>query len=320
MPVLRLALATAALLMLLAGAAQAAPIGALKQYKIPTPNSEPRDIARGADGNFWFTEANENLPAQIGRVTPAGAMTEFGGACEFCILTDIAQGPDPDVLFFTSNDPFLGRITTAGEFLAPIVIPSSSAVGGDLAVHGTDVWFNDFNDDNLWRYDTLTGQFTAFRVPDTPTDVAVDAAGTVWFTINAAEGAIGELDPATGGVTVTTVGGFMRAIAVATDGDVWFTHRFTPQGVGRLDPVTHVVTEFPVADGAGPEGITAAPGGGVWITQTLKGNVARVSDAGAITEGKAVKGSEPFGITTDSTGDPWWVMGSANKIGELQLR
>src|SRR5918999_2828459 len=319
MPVLRLALAPAGLLVLLAGAALAAPIGALKQYKIPTADSQPRDIARGADGNFWFTESNPNLPAQIGRVTPAGAMSEFGPACDFCILTDIAQGPDPGVLFFTSNEAFLGRITTQGQFLEPITIPSSSAVGGDLAVHGTDVWFNDFNGDNIWRYDTLTGQFTPFSVPDTPTDVAVDAAGRVWFTINAAEGAIGELDPATGAVTVTTVGGFMRAIAVATDGDVWFTHRFTPQGVGRLDPATHAVTEFPVPDDTGPEGITAAPEGGVWITQTLKGNAARVSDAGVITEGKAVKNSEPFGITVDATGDPWWVMGSANKIGELQL-
>jgi streptogramin lyase len=319
MPVLRVAVVTAGLLMLLGGTAQAAPIGALKQYKIPTADSQPRDIATAVDGNRWFTESSEFLPAQIGRVTPAGAVTEFGPACDTCILTDIARGPG-DVLFFTSNEAFLGRITTAGQFLAPIPIPSTLAVGGSLAVHGTDVWFNDFNGDNVWRYDTLTGQFTAFPVPDTPTDVAVDAAGTVWFTINAAEGAIGELDPATGAVTVTGVGGFLRAIAVATDGDVWFTRRFTPQGVGRLDPATHAVTEFPVADGTGPEGITAAPGGGVWITQTLKGNVARVTDSGVITEGKAVKGSEPFGITVDAEGDPWWAMSAANKIGELQLR
>ena len=320
MPVVRLALLTAALLMLLGDAAQAAPLGALKQYRIPTADSRPRDIAAGADGNFWFTETSEFLPAQIGRVTPAGDMTEFGGACDTCILTDIAQGPDPGVLFFTSNEAFLGRITTAGQFLPVIDIPSTLAVGGDLAVHGTDVWFNDFNGRNLWRYDTVAGQFARFPVATTPTDVAVDAAGTVWFTANDVPSGIGSLDPATGDVTVTPIEGFLRSIAVATDGDVWFTKRFTPQGVGRLDPATRAVTEFPVADGTGPEGITAGPDGSVWITQTLKGNVARVTDAGVITEGKAVKNSDPVGITVDAAGDPWWVMASANKIGELQLR
>ena len=41
---------------------------------------------------------------------------------------------------------------------------------------------------------------------------------------------------------------------------------------------------------------------------------------GVITEAKAVKRSEPFGITVDADGDPWYTMMSANKIGELRLR
>lgn len=30
--------------------------------------------------------------------------------------------------------------------------------------------------------------------------------------------------------------------------------------------------------------------------------------------------SEPFGITVDAQGDPWYAMMSANKIAEFQLR
>jgi virginiamycin B lyase len=317
MRAVRIVLLTIGLSALLAGPAAAAPVGALKQYRIPTQDTQPRYIANGSDGNRWFTESSEFLPAAIGRITPAGDVTEFGPACEFCILNDIAQGP-ADVLYYTSNDPILGRITTAGELLPPVQIPNSIAVAGNLAIAGSEVWFTDFNNDSLWRYDIPTGAFTQFPVPE-PADVAVDAAGGVWFTANI-DHAIGRLDPQTGAVTLTPVGdGFPRQIAVAANGMIWFTQRFTPQGVGRLDPTTNAVTVFPFTN-VGPEGIAASPAGGVWFTQTTKGNIARITDDGVVVEAKVVKGSEPFGITVDADGDPWYTMMSANRIAELQLR
>jgi streptogramin lyase len=317
MGVRRVCLLAAALLLLAAGIAQAAPIGALKQYRVPTDDSAPRDIANGSDGNRWFTETSEFLPATIGRITPAGDITEFGPACPFCILTDIAQGPG-GILYYTSNDPILGRITTGGEFLEAVPMPSSNAVAGSLAIDGNDVWISDFNGDNLWRYDVVAGQFTQFPVPE-PFDVAVDAAGRVWFTAPL-DNAIGRLDPLTGAVTLTPTTGIPRQLTVATDGSIWFTVRFTPQAVGRLDPATGTVTEFPVTPGVGPEGIAASPDDSVWFTQTTKGNIARITADGVITEARTVKGSEPFGITVEADGDPWYAMASANRIGELQLR
>ena len=49
-------------------------------------------------------------------------------------------------------------------------------------------------------------------------------------------------------------------------------------------------------------------------------NIARIDNAGAITEAKAVKGSQPFGITVAPNGDPWYTMFAADKIATLQLR
>ena len=143
-------------------AAQAAPIGALKQFRVPTDNSQPRSITNGSDGNRWFTMGTEFVPSKIGRITPAGDITEFGPACETCIVTDIIQGPH-DVLYYTSNDPILGRITTSGDILDPIAMPESDALGGNLAVHGRDIWITDFNNDSLWRYDVDSGLFTGAR-------------------------------------------------------------------------------------------------------------------------------------------------------------
>ena len=316
MRVLRLILLTTVLSMLLGAVAQAAPIGTLKQYRLPTADSDPRYITNGSDGNRWFTESSEFLPAAIGRITPTGDVTEFPVNCNGCILNDIAQGPN-NVLYFTSNDPFLGRITTSGTVLDPIPMPASDALAGNIAIHGNQVWITDFNGDNLWRYGIVSGQFTQFPVPE-PSDVVVDAAGIVWFTAPLAPG-IGRLEPQTGVISVTPTQGFPREITIATDGSVWFTERFTPQAVGRLNPATNVVTEFPVTN-VGPEGIAASPNGSVWFTQTTKGNIANITANGAITETKVVKGSEPFGITVDADGDPWYAMMSANKIAEFQLR
>ena len=92
------------------------------------------------------------------------------------------------------------------------------------------------------------------------------------------------------------------------------------QAVGRLNPATNAVTIFPTPSNPGPQDIAASPDGTVWFTQTTKGNVARIDNAGVITEAKAVKGSQPFGITVAPNGDPWYTMFAANKIATLQLR
>ena len=301
-------------------AAQAAPVGALKQFRVPTADSEPLSITNGSDGNRWFVEANLDSVLEspaIGRITPAGEITEFPVNCSFCSLSDIVQGPD-GILYFTSNEPILGRITTSGEFLAPIPMPDSDVLAGDLAVNGNEIWITDFNNDSLWRYNDTDGQFTQFPVPE-PADVAVDLGGRVWFTAPLAPG-IGELNPATGAVTVTPTERTPRQLTVASDGDIWFTARFAPQGVGELDPDTNNVREFPLTN-VGPEGTTASSDGSVWFTQTTKGNIARITDDGVITEGKGVRDSEPFGITVAPNGDdPWYTMLEANKIATLQLR
>jgi streptogramin lyase len=319
----------------LGSGAVAAPVGALKQFRVPTANSEPRAITNGSDGNRWFTEGTEftNAPPKIARITAAGDITEYApdvaDGCNVCIITDLAQGPG-GILYITSNDPTLMRFNVATQsFEPPVQMPNTSALGGNLAVSATDVWITDFNNDVVWRYHLANGQFTSSAVSD-PADVAVDVAGNAWFTqpgdVNApGTSNIGRIDAATGAVTTTpTTDGSTtvapRSVAVASDGQVWFTARFVPQGVGRLNPATGVVTIFPTPSNPGPQEIAASPDGTVWFSQISKGNIARIDNAGVITEAKSVKGSQPFGITVAPNGDPWYTMFAADKIATLQLR
>jgi streptogramin lyase len=312
-----------------AGAAVAAPAAKLKQFRVPTDNSEPRDITNGSDGNRWFTEGTEftGVEAKIGRITPAGEITEFApglaDGCNFCILTDIQRGQG-DLVYVTSNDPTLMRFNVQTEgFEAPVAMPNNGALAGQLAVHGDRVWITDFNNDVVWRYSTTTGTFEAFAASN-PADVAVDAAGNAWFTEPQANDDlstnIGRIDAVTGEVTrtVTAVAAVFLAVS-PTDGKVWFAARFGTQGVGFLDPADgNSVTFFPVAN-TGPAGIAAGPDGTIWFTQVITGNAASITNDGVISEGKAVKGSGPAGITIAPDGDPWYAMLEGNKIATLQL-
>ena len=311
---------------------EAAPLGGLKQYRVPTADSQPRHVTVGSDGNLWFTEGNAVFPnpANVGRITPSGEITEFPVCLDGCLPNDIVQGPG-NVLYFTQNDPGLGRITTSGEVL-PDVAPVdgegnqiTNAIGNGIAAAGGNVWYTDFNNDSLWRYNTVTGQFTQFEVPtpnSDPFDVAVASDGTVWFT-EAGARAIGRLDPTTGAFTETPVPGGRtpRSIAIATDGSVWFTERFDHR-VGRLDPATNQVTEWAtLTPNAGPEDIVAAPNGAMWFTQFNAGNVARITSNGTISEGRSVKNSGPFGVTIGPNGrSVWYTMLDADRIAVLKPR
>jgi virginiamycin B lyase len=312
--------------LLVVSVAQAAPIGTLKQFRIPTTNGNPAEITQALDGNFWFTESHVNPPQtdnhHIGLITPSGTITEFL-VCQFCFPGDIVQGAD-GILYFTKSDPGLGRITTSGVVLADVVPANTLANGNSVAASGNGIYFTAFNTNSIWRYDTVTGAFTEFAVPTPgaiPYDITAAPDGTLWFTEFGAD-AIGHLNPATGVISETSVGdgpNGPRGITVATDGKIWFTKRFD-NTVGFLVPGTNSVTEFPLASPSGPEGIAAAPDGSVWFTQSVAGNVARITATGVLSEGKRVKGSEPFGVTVAPDGNPWYAELSADKIAVLQLR
>ncbi len=340
--VVGLAIALGAML----SAAQAAPsLFKFTQYKVPTANSEPRYVTPGSDGNLWFTEGADfftpnadpdtggTFHNQIGRITPTGEITEFRVEGCQCFLNDIVQGPG-GVLYYTTNNQGLGRITTDGEVLPEVVPGNFSAIGGGVAAHGNDVWYTDFNTDSLWRYSVdpenpNSGQFTQFEVPTPgadPLDVAVASDGTVWFS---GSGAIRSLDPQSGAFTETPVtGSSPRHIAIASDGKVWFTDRFNHR-VGYLDPSTNQVTDFPtLTPNAGPQDIASASGGTMWFTQARVGNVAQITPDGTITEaGRRVKDDpnsgleSAFGITVyPEDQSVWYTKPADNKVAHLTRR
>jgi streptogramin lyase len=85
----------------------------MSEFALPTANSSPSSIAAGPDGNLWFTEQNAN---QIGKITAAGTVTEYGvGPDVQGGLDDIAAGPDGNVWFTCQLCGGIGNISPPGR-------------------------------------------------------------------------------------------------------------------------------------------------------------------------------------------------------------
>jgi streptogramin lyase len=114
------------------------PDGAITEFEIPTPDSQPRAIALAADGNIWF---GMFAAGKIGRITPDGSITEFEIPTPDSGPRALAAGPDGNVWFSQFRASKIGRITPDGE-IAEFPLPRPNSGPGDITV-GTDgnLWF-----------------------------------------------------------------------------------------------------------------------------------------------------------------------------------
>src|SRR5260370_38993515 len=91
-----------------------------------TSNSFANDITTGPDGAIWFTEIIPNLQSltfvgKIGRITPAGQISEFPVPTRSNLL-GITAGPDGNLWFTELEGGRILRITPMGsisEFSRP---------------------------------------------------------------------------------------------------------------------------------------------------------------------------------------------------------
>ena len=118
--------------------------GSRRQGSSPSSRSRRRaavlGITAGPDGNLWFTESGAN---QIGRITPAGAVTEFPIPTAGSHPYGITAGPDGNLWFTEFNANKIGRITTAGVITEFPIPTAGSAAYGIAAGPDGNLWFTE---------------------------------------------------------------------------------------------------------------------------------------------------------------------------------
>ncbi|HEX9095509.1 MAG TPA: IPT/TIG domain-containing protein [Candidatus Dormibacteraeota bacterium] len=240
--------------------------GVSADNSISAPNVGPQDVVAGPDGNLWFTEGSAN---QIGRITPAGAVTEFPLPAANSAPHGITAGPDGNLWFAESLTNRIGRITTAGV-ITEFPIPTSSSGPHDITA-GPDgnLWFTESFSNKIGRI-TTAGAITEFSVPTAgsqPGGIAAGSDGNLWFTESTESGLgvanIGRITPS-GSITeapTPTAGSAPVDITAGADGNLWFTEQGANQ-IGRITPAVLPPAVTSVVPNWGPVG------GGTVVTIT----------------------------------------------------
>lgn len=130
---------------------------------------QPRDIALGSDGNIWFVEATgslADLPATIGKISPAGAITEYAFASNANPLA-IVKGAGSD-LVITDYYGILWFVNTNGTWTQHTMPPAISNVSAGIAV-GPDI--------NYWFVAQGVGVFVRLLMNVTPASISFSQIG-----------------------------------------------------------------------------------------------------------------------------------------------
>src|SRR5260370_28737820 len=110
-----------------------------------TSNSFANDITTGPDGAIWFIEIIPNIQSgtlvgKIGRITPAGQISEFPVPTRSNLL-GITAGPDGNLWFTELQSGKIGRITPTGT-ISEFPLPTSESTSAFITT-GPDgaIWF-----------------------------------------------------------------------------------------------------------------------------------------------------------------------------------
>lgn len=203
-----------------------------QSFDIPTANSQPMGITTGPDGAMWFTQFASN---KIGRITNAGAITEFPLPADSG-PTSLVTGPDGALWITLQTGNAIARMTTSGV-VTPYSLTTANSAPTDITV-GTDnnLWFTERDSNRIGRM-SVRGLLAEFSLPTAqsqPQQITAGAGGDLWVTQPGAN----RLSRVTTSGVVTefilpsaNTGPF--GIVSGIDGNTWFTGK-TGNNVSRL--------------------------------------------------------------------------------------
>jgi streptogramin lyase len=290
-------------------------------------------LTAAPDGAVWFVETGVS---KIGRITPAGAITEYATPHP---LSGLTLGPDGALWFTEVSVSTVGRLTTSGaitEYNVPCTVsPSGQSVCGvpEAITAGPDgaLWFTECCDNGVVGRITINGVVTQYFVNLVEAySITPGPDGAVWFLgwVNGGVTIKAGRITASGQSTTYTVEPagdlcFPAPIISGPDGNLWYGDPCYNLSVGEITTAGVLAQQyFPLSGNPrnGPAALAVGPDGAVWFPETniYSGTpthiLGRVVPGGAVTEYNVpVANISGSSITTGRDGALWFTDG-ANTI------
>jgi virginiamycin B lyase len=334
-PVLLLA-ALICVLGLAAGSARAADV---QLFAVPTAGAGLSNIVAGPDGALWF---NEQGGFAVGRITTAGAVTEF----PVPRASYSANGDGPTTIVSSGGN--LWTLANVGSTIDEVSVAGTvTQLYANLNQSATNlapdsaggVWATSLAgagggsvSGGLFRVDPPTGAVRNYRNPQftgefQPVPIVAGPNGTAWFADGGT--AIREVNNA-GKITSIPIHGsgsmLVTSIAFDRKGDLWFSE-YVPGG-GFVSSTKGAIGEIPA--GSKTATLTRLPGnqtpgsmilgsdGGIWFTWS-QGIGRLATQTGAIQLVKLGAAYHPSSIAFGSDHNLWFVDPLAGDIGQVEV-
>src|SRR2546425_1128009 len=252
---------------LVAGSKTKIALASAELYEPVAPRLGANDIATGPDGSLWFTEMLAN---RIGRITTAGAITQFNIPTAQSSPRNIVEGSDGNLWFTENNASQIGRVTVSGIFKEYPTTTSESGPRGIATGPDGNLWFTESFANKVGKLTPL-GTVTEYSITTFGSDargIIAGADGNLWFTENNAN-QIGKVT--TSGVVTeydlnTDGNAGALGVALGPDGNVWFAE-FALNELGMIT-TAGVITHFSGPVVTAPTAVWTGPDGNIWFTQT----------------------------------------------------
>jgi virginiamycin B lyase len=324
-----------------AGSADAAPgvttsVPPITYTFVGTGSSRPFWITPGPDGNLWFTDTDASA---VGRITPAGTVTEFKvgkGKRPYAIVA----AADGNLWFTEMAVDKIGVVDVAGNLIHEYAIPGVEPhPAGITAAPDGSVWFTEMGTgenitDAVGRI-TLDGQIESFELYSCacfPVGITTGPDGNLWATEELGvyggyvPGTVDRISP--DGSTIDRFpipvdqdqpGHLPGLIAPGPDGRLWFSeYAADVHRLGRIDTAGKIREVDLPGTVTNSVGVATGADGKIWVTQGDAGDVLVLTSTGMVTTTIPTHPS-PAVIAVGVDGNLWFTVPGNAEIARIDV-